>query len=105
NRRRIADVPLGSAQRPMKELAPGIVKVPASFDVLEVRQETGFVIVEGPFSSSYSGKVIADAQKRFGDAPLSAVITPSDACPHMGGLREYAARGVPIYAPALNLPI
>jgi hypothetical protein len=105
NRRRIADLPLGSAQRPAKQLAPGIVKVPASFDILEVRQESRFVIVEGPFSSSYSEKVIADAQKRFGDAQVSAVITTSDAWPHIGGLREYAARGVPIYAPALNLPI
>jgi hypothetical protein len=33
------------------------------------------------------------------------VITTSDAWPHIGGLREYASRGVPIYAPALNLPI
>lgn len=105
NRRRIADVPLGNTQRPTKQLAPGIVKVPARFDILEVRQESGFVIVEGPLSSSYSEKVIADAQKRFGDAQLSAVITTSDAWPHIGGLREYASRGVAIYAPALNLPI
>jgi hypothetical protein len=79
--------------------------VPASFDILEVRQESGFVIVEGPLSSSYSEKVIADAQKRFGEARLSAVITTTDAWPHIGGLREYVARGVPIYAPTLNLPI
>jgi hypothetical protein len=105
NHRRIADAPLGNPQRPTKELAPGIVKVPASFDILEVRQQNGFVIVEGPLSSSYSERVIADAQKRFGGAPLSAVITTSDAWPHIGGMREYAARGVPIYAPALNAPI
>jgi hypothetical protein len=105
NRRRVDDQPFGSPQRPATELAPGIVKVPASWDVLEVRQDHGIVIVEAPFTSSYSTKVIADARMRFPGATIAAVITTSDAWPHIGGLREYVARGVPIYAMTLNLPI
>jgi hypothetical protein len=105
DRRRTADVPLGSAQRPARELAPGIVKVPASFDVLEVRQNDGVLIVEGPLASGYSEKVIADARTRFGGAAIAGVITTSDAWPHIGGMREYVARGVPIYAMSLNVPI
>jgi hypothetical protein len=106
NRRRIADLPLGSQQRPAVELAPGIVKVPANFDILEVRQDDGVVIVEGPLTSAYSAKAIADARVRFGaSVGLEAAITTSDAWPHVGGMREYVARGVPIYALDLNAPL
>ena len=105
NRRRSADIPLGNTQRPAAELAPGIVKVPANWDVTEVRQDAGVVIIEGPLTSSYSEKVIEDATKRFGGAPIAAVVTTSDSWPHLGGMREYAARGIPIYALDLNVPI
>src|SRR5579872_2773335 len=104
NRRRVMDVPLGRADRPAAELAPGIVKVPANWDILEVRQDDGVVIVEGPLTSAYSTKVIDDVRARFG-VPLKAAITTSDSWPHIGGMREYAARGVPIYALDLNVPI
>jgi hypothetical protein len=105
NRRRIADMPLGSPQRPAKELAPGVVQVPGNWDVVEVKQEDGVVIVEAPLTSAYSVKVFEDARKRFAGARVKAVITTSDAWPHIGGMREYAARGVPIYALDLNVPI
>jgi hypothetical protein len=101
----IAALPLGSTDRPIRELAPGIVKVPGRFDVVEVKQDDGVVIIEAPLSSEYSVKVIADAQHRFGGARIKAVMTTSDAWPHVGGIREYAARGVPIYALDLNVPI
>jgi hypothetical protein len=105
NRRRVDDIPLESSQRQQAELAPGIVKVPGNWDIVEVKQDVGVAIVEGPLTSAYSAKVIEDAQRRFGGAPISAVVTTSDSWPHIGGMREYAARGVPIYALDLNLPI
>jgi hypothetical protein len=105
NRRRVMDVPLGRADRPAIELAPGVVKIPANFDILEVKQDDGVVIVEGPLTSSYSEKVIDDARRRFDGAAVKAVITTSDSWPHIGGVREYVARGVPIYALDLNVPI
>src|SRR5437762_7688389 len=97
NRRRIADVPFGSVQRAAKELAPGVVQVPGSWDVVDVKQADGVVIVEGPLTSTYSIKVMEDARTRFSGAPVKAVITTSDAWPHIGGMRESAARAVPIY--------
>jgi hypothetical protein len=33
------------------------------------------------------------------------VVTTSDSWPHIGGLREYVARGIPVYALDLNRPI
>ena len=37
--------------------------------------------------------------------PIKAAVTTSDAGPYLAGIREYVARGVPIYALDLNLPI
>ena len=107
-RLRIADLPFGPTgvtSRPIRELAPGVVKVPGRFDVVEVEQDDGVVIIEAPLSSDYSAKAIADVRQRFGRKPIKAVITTSDAWPHIGGIREYAALGIPIYALDLNLPI
>ena len=52
-----------------------------------------------------TAKAIADVQQRFGGAPIKAVITTSDAWPHIGGIREYVALGIPVYALDLNMPI
>lgn len=107
-RSHIADLPFGPAgatDRPVRELAPGIVKVPGRFDVVEVEQDDGIVIIEAPLSSAYSARAIADAQQRFRGGPIKAVVSTSDAWPHIGGIREYVARGIPVYALDLNVPI
>ncbi len=104
-RRKIIDAPLGSPQRAARELAPGVVHVPGSWDIVEIKQNDGVVILDGPLTSAYSAKVIDDAKQRFDGAPVKAVITTSDSWPHLGGMREYVARGVPIYALDLNVPI
>ena len=63
-----------------------------------VRQPDGIVIIEGPISSGYSAKVMADARQRYPGLPIKAVVTTSDSWPHIGGMREYAAKGIRIYA-------
>ncbi len=104
-RRLIADTPFGMAQRPAHEIVPGVVQVPGSWNVVEIRQDDGIVVLEGPFTSNYSAKAIDDTRQRFGGTPIKAVISTSDSWPHIGGLREYVARGIPIYALDLNIPI
>jgi glyoxylase-like metal-dependent hydrolase (beta-lactamase superfamily II) len=104
NRRAVTDAPFGSAKRPAQQLAEGIIQVPGSWDIVEVRQPDGVVVFEGPMTSSYSVKVLEDVKARMG-APVKAVITTSDSWPHIGGLREYVARGIPIFALDLNVPI
>lgn len=47
----------------------------------------------------------AEAHKRFPNQPIRAVVTTSDVWPHLAGIREYAAEGIPIYALDLNQPI
>ena len=106
----IKDRPFGLATLALDEskaieVAPNIVLLAGSWNVLLVRQPDGIVIFEGPISSKYSESVIAAAQKKFPGAQVKAVVTTSDAWPHIGGIREYIARKIPIYALDLNIPI
>jgi hypothetical protein len=102
---KIDDLPLGRPDRPVQEIAAGIVKLPGRWDVAFVKQSDGVVIIEAPISSGYSVKVLEEAKRRFPGSKVKAVITTSDAFPHLGGAREYAAQGIPIYALDANRPI
>ena len=99
------EIPLGSPGRPPVEIAPGVEYVQGGFSVTEIRQRDGIIILEAVVSSGYSAKIIEDARKRFPGLPIKSVVTTSDAWPHLGGIREYAARGIPIYSLDLNRPI
>src|SRR5205807_6709599 len=81
------------------------VFIPGSWNTTLVRQTDGIVVLEAPISSGYSVKVLAEAEKRWPRVPVKAVITTSDSWPHLAGIREYVARGIPIYAVDLNIPI
>jgi len=95
--------PLGDPSRPAVELAPGVVLIPGSWGVALVRQSDGVVVLEAPISNGYSARVLEEAKRRFPDLPVKAVVTTSDSWPHFGGVREYAARGIPIYLLDLNV--
>jgi hypothetical protein len=101
----IADLPLGLAGQPSLEIAPGIVRIPGRWDVTIVRQDDGIVIIEAPISSSYSELVLAEARRRFPGLPIKAVVSTSDAWPHIAGIRTYVAQGIPLYILDLNLAI
>jgi len=87
-----------------QELAPGVLLLAGSWNVVIVRQADGLVVLEAPISSAYSERVIRTAAERFPGAPIKAVISTSDSWPHIAGLRPYVARGVPVYLLDLNLP-
>lgn len=101
----IEERPLGRPDRPAKEIAPGVVQIPGAWNITLVKQNDGVVVIEAPISSGYSEKVIAEIARRFPNAPIKAVISTSDAWPHIGGVREYVSRGIPVYALDLNRPI
>ncbi len=79
--------------------------VPGSWNIVEIKQDDGVVMLEGPMSSEYSAKVIDDASSVSRARRSRRSITTSDAWPHIGGMREYVARDIPIYALNLNVPI
>lgn len=87
------------------DLAPNIVQLPGAWNVGVIRQPDGIVILEAPIASEYSAQVMDEVAKRYPGVTIKAVITTSDAWPHLGGVREYVARKIPIYALDLNRPI
>lgn len=101
----IDDRPLGMPSRPAQEPAPGIVIIPGAWNTAIVRQQDGIIVLEAPISSGYSAKLIAEAARRFPGVPVKAVITTSDAWPHIGGVREYVARGIPVYVLRRTQPL
>lgn len=101
----IEEQPLGRPDRPALDMATNVVQIPGSWNVVLVRQSDGVVVLEAPISSGYSAKVIAEVERRFPNLPIKCAITTSDAWPHIGGVREYVARGIPVYALDLNRPI
>jgi hypothetical protein len=102
---KVKDWDLGLPNRPAQELAKDNVQIPGRWNVALIKQTDGVVILEAPISSWYSAKVIAEVEKRFPGTPIKAVISTSDSWPHFAGVREYAARGIPIYILDVNQPI
>ena len=87
------------------DITPDVVFLPGAWNVTLVRQPDGIVVLEAPIGSDYSRQIIDAAARRFPGAPIKAVVSTSDAWPHLAGVREYVARGIPVYALDLNLPI
>ncbi|MFL6429433.1 MAG: hypothetical protein ACJ71S_14405 [Acidobacteriaceae bacterium] len=103
--RDLEQIPLGNPKEPAIEITSGIVFIPGSWNITFVKQEDGVVLLEAPISSGYSAEVIAEAHRRFPGIAVKAVITTSDSWPHLAGIRQYVAEGIPIYALDLNRPI
>ena len=87
------------------ELASGVTQFAGNWNLAFVRQADGVVVIEAPIGSNYSSQVLDEAAKRYPGVPVKAVITTSDAWPHLAGVREYVARGIPIFALDLNRAI
>jgi len=96
---------LPSPQRPPVVIDDGIIEFLDDWNVTLVRQNDGIVVLEAPIASSFSAQVLAEARRRFPGLPVKAVVSTSDSWPHIGGLREYVAEGIPIYVLDRNRPI
>ncbi|MGY4396331.1 hypothetical protein ACVWZA_001511 [Sphingomonas sp. UYAg733] len=103
--RDVDELPLGRADRPVTEIAPGVVQIPGSWYTTLVREPDGIIIIDAPISNGYSRKVMAEAARRFPGIPIKAVISTTSFNWHIAGLREYAAQGIPIYALDRNVPV
>jgi len=86
-------------------VSDSIVEIPGGYNVSLVHQPDGLVVIEGTSVPDYSKQIMAYAAKRFPGVPIKALVTTSDAWPHIGGVREYVAQGVPIYPLDLNVSI
>lgn len=112
SRATVDDIGLGQAialapdpKAPIAEIAPGIVQIPGSWFSTIVRQDDGLVIIDAPISTGYSRKVLDEASRRFPGLPVKALITSTAFYWHVAGIREYAARGIPIYLRDRNVAV
>jgi len=94
---------LGARGQPT-ELAPGIVRVPDFWAMTLVKQPDGVVIFEAHISGQYLHDVIGEANRRWPGSPIKAIVMTSDPWAHLGGFREAAAMGIPIYVRSTSLP-
>lgn len=108
----IDDLTLGEAvgmapdpKKPITEIAPGIVQIPGSWYSTIVRQDDGLVIIDAPISAGYSRRVLDEAARRFPGMKVKALITSTAFYWHVAGVREYVARGIPIYVRDRNVAV
>ena len=97
-------------ERPFKAqkgvtLAPGITLFPGSWNATIVKQDDGVVLLESPLSGTYMTGVIDEAKRQSPGQPLKAVLSTSDSWPHVGGVRQVVALGLPVYILDLNKPL
>lgn len=86
-------------------LAPGITLFPGSWNATLVKQDDGVVLLESPLSGTYIGGVIDLAKAQNPGQPVKAVLSTSDSWPHVGGVRQVVALGLPLYILDLNRPL
>jgi hypothetical protein len=63
------------------------------------------LVLEAPISPHYVEGVLAKARSTFPGVPIKAVLSSSDSWPHMAGVREAVAEGLPVYILDLNQPL
>lgn len=86
-------------------LGPGVDLYQGQWNAALIRQDDGVVILEVPLSPHYTEGLLALARQRYPTLPVKAALSTSDSWPHVGGVREAVAEGVPVYALDLNLPL
>lgn len=98
-------VPGPYPDKPVSEIAPGVIQIPNSWYSTIVRQSDGLVIIDAPISSGYAEGVLAEAARRYPGVPVKALITSTGFFWHVAGVRAFAARDIPIYAATENVPV
>jgi hypothetical protein len=86
-------------------LAPGVTLFPGSWNATVVKQGDGIVLLESPLSGTYVGGIIDKAKADSPGVPVKAVLSTSDSWPHVGGVRQVVALGLPLYILDLNKPL
>ncbi len=102
--RRISAIPFGGKSLTVTTIAPHVVQVPSSWNVEFVDQPEGVVVIEAPIAPNYAKGAFAFARSHF-HKRVKAVITTSDSFPHIAGVRQAVAEGIPVYALDLNIAI
>jgi len=86
-------------------LAPGITLYEGSWNATIIQMEDGVYLLEAPISGVYMQGLLEAARKLPGGAPIRGVFSTSDSWPHVGGVRQCVAAGLPVYILDLNQPL
>ena len=86
-------------------LASGVDLYRGAWNTTLIRQDDGVVVLEAPISPLYTRGILAQAHKLHPKLPVKAVLSTSDSWPHVAGVREVVAAGIPVYALDQNLPL
>jgi glyoxylase-like metal-dependent hydrolase (beta-lactamase superfamily II) len=101
----VFDVPAQVASQPrpsmavvdVTELAPGVLLLGGgSHNSVAVEQQTGVLVIEAPLGEERSEAVIARVRAAFPGKPIIGVVNTHVHFDHAGGLRTYAAEGIPV---------
>ncbi|WP_347156922.1 hypothetical protein [Pontibacter chitinilyticus] len=98
-------LPLGRPDQLAQELAPGVLQIPGYWNVALIKQDDGVVLLEMPISPGYTAKALAKAKELYPNLKVKAVVSTSDAWPHVAGVREAVAQKLPVYTLVLNQPL
>jgi hypothetical protein len=88
-----------------KEIAPGIILFAGSWNTTLIKQDDGLIVLECPISDKYVAGFLEESKREFPNAPVKAVLSTSDSWPHVGGIRQAVAEGIPVYILDLNQPL
>jgi glyoxylase-like metal-dependent hydrolase (beta-lactamase superfamily II) len=86
------------------ELAPGLWFLGGTtHNSVVVEQQSGVVIIEAPLNEERSDAVLAKVRELVPAKPIVAVINTHAHFDHAGGLRTFAAAGIPVIGQARNV--
>lgn len=87
------------------DLAPGITLYEHSWNSTLVKQDDGIIVLEAPLSGVYTKGLLDEARRQYPGIAIKAVLSTSDSWPHVGGVRQAVAEGLPVYILDLNRPL
>ena len=86
-------------------LAPGVDLFLGTWNTTIIKQDDGIVILDAPISGIYTQGVIDRAKQLHPGLQVKAVLSTSDSWPHVGGVRQSVADGLPVFILDLNRPL
>jgi hypothetical protein len=87
------------------ELAPGVELYKGAWNATLIKQGDGVLVLEAPISPAYVQGILAKVRNDYPGVPIKGVLSTSDSWPHMAGVRQAVAEGVPVYVLDLNKPL
>ncbi|RDS81648.1 hypothetical protein DWU98_10490 [Dyella monticola] len=93
------------SDRQRVQLAPGIELYQNAWNTTLIKQDDGVLVLEAPISPGYVKGILAKVHSEYPGVPVKAVLSTSDSWPHIAGVRQAVAEGVPVYVLDLNRPL